>query len=185
MVQEPVWLRTFLIKVESNSIDESIGKITSVWNELFPFYPMEYHFLDDMYNNLYKGERAQVELLFVFCGIAVLIAFTGLVGLVAYALKTRTKEFAVRKVLGASIRDLVQMIGKEYLIVLMIGGVLAVPLSIYGAREWLSGFAYRISVSPVVYIVTLVLVAVMLFVTVGVQTLRAGKANPADTLREE
>ncbi len=185
MVQEPVWLRTFLIKVETNALNESIEEITHAWNDLFPFYPMEYQFLDDMYENLYKGEQAQVQLLFVFCGIAVLIAFTGLVGLVAYALKTRTKEFAVRKVLGASIGDLVRMVGKEYLIVLAIGGLLAVPLSIYGAREWLAGFAYRIDISPIVYVATLLIVAMMLLVTVGIQTLRAGSASPADTLREE
>src|SRR6185295_398793 len=135
------WLRTFLIKVEAGDVQRSVSQISGVWNELFPSYPMEYFFLDDLYNNLYKGERVQIQLLFVFSGLAILIAFIGLVGLVAYALKTRTKEMAVRKVLGATVSDLIRLMSYEYVVVLLIGTLLAVPVSIYGLREWLSGFA--------------------------------------------
>jgi putative ABC transport system permease protein len=185
MVQEPIWLRTFLIKVDTENMQASVEKITSVWNELYPFYPMEYYFLDDLYNKLYQGERVQLQLLFLFSGLAIVIAFIGLVGLVAYALKTRTKEIAVRKVLGATIRDLVGLMSREYLVVLLIGSALAVPLSIYGVKEWLSGFAYRVDVSPVSYVITLLLILVLLILTVSVQTVVASRANPAETLRDE
>lgn len=185
MVNEPLWLRTFLIKAEAGNIQNSVEKISATWNELFPFYPMEYFFLDDLYNNLYKAERVQVQLLFGFSGLTILIAFTGLIGLVAYALKTRTKEMAVRKVLGATAADLIQLMSYEYLIVLLLGAALAIPLSIYGLREWLSSFAYHVSISPLSYAFTLILILVLLLVTVGIQTLRASKANPAETLRDE
>ncbi|HTH57890.1 MAG TPA: FtsX-like permease family protein [Cyclobacteriaceae bacterium] len=185
LVNEPLWLRTFLIKAETGNMQGSIEKISGTWNELFPFYPMEYFFLDDLYNNLYKAERIQVQLLFGFSGLAILIAFTGLVGLVAYALKTRTKELAVRKVLGASVTDLIRLMSYEYLIVLLIGAVLAIPLSIYGLNEWLSGFAYHVSISPLAYALTLLLILLLLLVTVSMQTLKASGANPADTLRDE
>ena len=185
MVQEPIWLRTFLIKVETHDTQASLEKISKVWNELFPFYPMEYHFLDDLYDNLYRGERVQLQLLFILSGIAILIAFIGLVGLVAYALRTRTKEIAVRKVLGASMRDLVQLMSREYIIVLLIGGGMAIPVSMYAVNAWLAGFAYHVEISPASYAIALSLIVVLLLVTVGLQTFRAAGANPADTLRDE
>lgn len=185
MVQEPVWLRTFLIKIDGNDTEASLQKISKAWNELFPFYPMEYYFLDDLYNNLYRGERVQVQLLFLFSGLAILIAFLGLVGLVTYALKTRTKEIAVRRVLGATVTDLVQLMGREYVIVLLIGGAIAIPLSIYGINQWLSGFAYHIPISPLSYAIAITLIVVLLVVTVSLQTARAAGLNPADTLRDE
>lgn len=185
MVREPVWLRTFLIKVETKNVAASLEKISDTWNELFPSYPMEYDFLDDLYNNLYKGERVQVQLLFIFSGLAILIAFIGLLGLVAYALKTRTKEIAVRKVLGAGINDLVRLMSREYVMLLLIGGAVAIPVSIYSVNEWLSAFAYRVDVSPLSYVIAILSIVVLLVVTVGLQTQRAARANPAETLRDE
>jgi putative ABC transport system permease protein len=95
MVQEPVWLRTFLIKIETRNIKESVEKVTATWNNQFPLYSMEYYFLDDLYENLYKGDRVQLQLLFIFSGLSIMIAFIGLVGLIAYALRTRVREIAV------------------------------------------------------------------------------------------
>jgi putative ABC transport system permease protein len=185
MVQEPVWIRTFLIRINGRDTEASVKKISKAWNELFPFYPMEYYFLDDLYNNLYHGERVQVQLLFLFSGLAILIAFVGLVGLVTYELKTRTKEIAVRRVLGATVTDLVRLMGREYLIVLLIGGAISIPLSIYGINQWLSGFAYRVTISPVSYAIAILLIVVLLVVTVSLQTARAAGLNPANTLRDE
>jgi putative ABC transport system permease protein len=185
MVNEPIWLRTFLIKVESDDMQQSVANIKATWDELFPFYPMEYHFLDDMYDNLYKGERVQLQLLFIFSGLAIVIAFIGLVGLIAYALRTRIKEIAVRKVLGASIADLIRLMSLEYVAVLLIGGAVAIPVSIYGVNEWLSGFAYRVDVTASSYIMTLAVVITLLLVTIALQTLRTSRVNPSDTLRNE
>lgn len=185
MVQEPIWLRTFLIKVESDNIPESVQTIQSAWDELFPSYPMEYYFLDDLYNNLYKGERIQLQLLFVFSGLAILIAFIGLIALVAYALKTRTKELAVRQVLGAHVRDLINLMCREYIIVLLIASVIAIPVSIYALNLWLQGFAYRVDITPASYVLVFLSIVALLFIIVGLQTLKASKRNPARTLREE
>lgn len=185
MVYEPVWIRTFLIKVETQRIKESLEQIQAAWDTMFPLYPLEYHFLDDLYQNLYMGERVQLQLLCIFSGLAIFIAFTGLIGMIAYALKTRVKEIAIRKVLGASVTDLIRMIGKEYLTVLLIGGVLAVPLSYYGVKQWLSNFAYRVDISPASYLLTLAVIAFLLLGTIGLQTFRTSRINPADTLRDE
>jgi putative ABC transport system permease protein len=146
---------------------------------------MEYYFLDDLYDNLYKGERVQLQLLFIFSGLAILIAFIGLVGLVAYALKTRTKELAVRQVLGAQLRDLINLMSREYFIVLLAGSVIAIPVSVSALNLWLQGFAYHVNVTAGSYVLAFISIIVLLLVTVGLQTLKASKRNPAQTLREE
>jgi putative ABC transport system permease protein len=171
--------------VETQRIKESLEQIQAAWDTMFPLYPLEYHFLDDLYQNLYMGERVQLQLLCIFSGLAIFIAFTGLIGMIAYALATRVKEIAIRKVLGASVTDLIRMIGKEYLTVLLIGGVLAVPLSYYGVKQWLSNFAYRVDISPASYLLTLAAIALLLLGTIGLQTFRTSRINPADTLRDE
>jgi putative ABC transport system permease protein len=185
MVQEPIWFRTFLIKVETKDIQTTLGKIKVTWDKTFPLYPMEYYFLDDLYENLYKGERIQLQLLYVFSGLAIFIAFIGLIGLIAYALRTRVKEIAIRKVMGASIGDLVRMISREYLMILFVSGVLAIPVSIYGLNEWLSSFAYRVDISPLSYVLAVASIGGLLLLTLGLQTLSTSTINPAATLRNE
>lgn len=185
MVYEPVWIRTFLIKVETKNIQTSIGKIQSTWDKMFPQYPMEYFFLDELYENLYKGERVQLQLLYIFSVLSIVIAFIGLIGLITYALRTRVREIAIRQVMGASIRDLIQLISREYLMVLLFGSVLAVPVSIFGLRQWLSTFAYRVDISPMSYVLTCSLMGLLLIVTIGWQTFRSSAANPSEVLRNE
>jgi putative ABC transport system permease protein len=185
MVYEPVWLRTFLIKVEASRVPETLATIQKTWDKLFPLYPLEYHFLDELYDSLYKGERVQLQLMFVFSILAIVIAFIGLVGLMAYTLKTRMKELAIRKVLGATIRNLTEMMSREYIAVLLIGGAVAVPVSVYGVNQWLAGFAYHVDISPWIYVFTVLVIVFLLLITVSIQTLRTSRANPAQTLREE
>src|SRR5690606_3744502 len=185
LVHEPVWLRTFLIKVETQRIQESIGRIQAAWDTMFPLYPLEYHFLDELYENLYKGERMQLQLLYTLSGLAIFIAFTGLIAMIAYALRTRVREIAIRKVLGATLVDLIRMISLEYFVVLLIGSLLAIPASYFAVKQWLSGFAYRVDISPLSYLLVLVFVAALLMLTIGLQTLKSSIGNPADTLRRE
>lgn len=94
MVFEPLWLRTFLVKVDNEQINLALPQIESTWNELFPLYPYEYVFLDELFEKLYKNERKQLQLLYTLSGLAILIAFMGLFGLVAYSLKTRNQIMA-------------------------------------------------------------------------------------------
>ncbi len=185
MVAEPIWLRTFLVKVNTENMPETIQNIQTAWDELFPAYPLEYHFLDDLYGNLYKNERAQIQLLYVFCSLAIFIAFMGLLSLVAYSLKTRIREIAIRKVLGAGLPDLIHLIGKEYLMVMILGGIIAVPLSYWAVTNWLNNFAYRINISAGTYVFTLLLTGVLLLITISAQTLGSSAINPAETLKEE
>tara|TARA_R110000737_G_scaffold286811_1_gene293325 strand:+ start:5699 stop:8389 length:2691 start_codon:yes stop_codon:yes gene_type:complete len=185
MVFEPLWLRTFLVKLETNDVASTMSVIEGAWNELFPKYPFEYQFLDDLYNNLYKNERQQLQLLYLLSGLAITIAFIGLFGLIAYSLKTRVKELAIRKVMGANFTSLIRLIGKEYLLVMLAGAALAIPLSYFWVSKWLENFAYRIDISVMSYLITLAGICLLLMATVALQTIKTTGNNPADTLREE
>lgn len=185
LVFEPIWLRTFLVKIDAEQIQETVAGIASTWDELFPFYPIEYHFLDDMYDKLYKNDRVQIQLLYMLSTLAMIIAFVGLFGLVAFSLKARIKEIAVRQILGADMSNLIRMIGKEYLLLLVIATLLATPVSYYFVENWLQEFAYKTSISPLWFIITFLLIGFLILITITLQTLKAALVNPAKTLREE
>lgn len=185
MTYEPIWLRTFLIKVNTSDVHNTIGNIEQVWSDLYPNYALEYNFLDDMYDQLYKNERVQINLMYILSALAVFIAFAGLFSLIAFSLYTRARELAIRKIVGANIWDVIKLMGRDYVPVFIISALIAVPLAFYGMENWLNDFAYRISLSPLVFIFSLVLLASLVGATIAWQVLRATRTNPMDILREQ
>ncbi len=185
MVYEPLWLNTFLVKVETAGLPQTLENIHAIWNDLFPTYPMDYHFLDDLFERLYTQERVQLHLLSTFSGLAIVIAFLGLFSLVAYALKTRTRELAIRRVLGANFGSLIRLISQEYAWLLLTGGIIALPLSYLSISRWLEGFAYRVDISVLWYLLTISFIGLLLLATIGWQMRRSTSANPATVLRDE
>ena len=145
MIVEPLWLSNILIKVETNGMEKALAGIESSWNGLFP-YTLEYTFLDEMFNRLYHQDRAQLKLLSILALIAIFISFMGLVSLVAYALKRRSKELAIRRVIGADMGALTRLIGKEYFWVLAVAAVVGIPVSYKWVSDWLQQFAYHIDI---------------------------------------
>lgn len=185
MVFEPLWLSTFLIKLENQNMTQSIAKIRSIWDEMFPAYPMEYQFLDELYHGLYIQERTQLKLLSILSSLAIFLTFLGLFALIAYALETRRKEIAIRKIIGASFGDLLNLSLKEYLLVLIIAAGIGIPVSYFYAAQWLDNFAYRIDVPLLSFVFTLVIIFGILLLTISFQTFRSTSVNPADILRDE
>ncbi len=181
---EPIWMSNILIKVETANLEKTIAGIETVWNDLFP-YALEYAFLDELFNKLYQQDRIQLKLLSMLSFLAILISFMGLVSLVAYALKTRSKELAIRRVIGADLTNLTMLIGKEYLWILLIATLVGIPISYQWISEWLQNFAYHIDISPMVYLVAISLVFILLIGTIYLQTFKATVENPIQALREE
>ncbi|MCR9289584.1 MAG: ABC transporter permease [Bacteroidetes bacterium] len=181
---EPIWLSNILIKVETQNLEKTIANIEHVWNDLFP-YALEYSFLDELFNKLYRQDRVQLQLLGILSIIAILISFLGLIGLVAFALKTRSKELAIRRVIGANLTNLTMLIGKEYLWILSIATLVGIPISYQWVSEWLQQFAYHIDISPLVYLVAIVLIFGLLIGTIYLQTFKATVENPVEALRED
>ena len=184
MTVEPIWLSNILIKVETANLDETIAEIESTWNGLFP-YALEYSFLDELFTQLYQQDRVQLQLLSTLALIAVFISFLGLVSLVAYALRTRSKELAIRRVIGANLTNLAMLIGKEYFWILLIAILVGIPVSYRWVSEWLQHFAYRIELSPLIYVAAVVPVFALVVGTVFFQTFRATVEAPVRGLREE
>lgn len=185
LIFDPIWLRTFLLEVETAQMATTLQEVGKVWDETFPKYPFEYYFLNDLFNQLYHSERAQIQLLSWFSLLSVLIAAFGLFGLVAFNLRTRVKEIAIRRVLGADHSDLIKLFGKSYLLILLASGCIALPISYWGIQQWLQNFAYQMTVTPLVLLIPLGAVVFAMFIIVSVQTLRTAAANPAGVLSEE
>lgn len=184
MVVEPLWLLNILIKVETKELENTITRIENIWNDQFP-YAFEYHFLDELFNKLYKQDRVQLELLSILAIIAIIISLLGLISLVAYALRRRLKELAIRRVLGADLKTLTILISREYLWILAIATICGIPISYKWVSVWLQNFAYHINISPVDYLLPIILVFALLLIIIFLQTSRATRENPAKTLREE
>ncbi|MEO0340721.1 MAG: FtsX-like permease family protein, partial [Bacteroidota bacterium] len=140
---EPLFMRTFLLKVDPNQLNTILPDLNEAWTSAFPKQALEYHFLDDMFEQLYKQEQVEIKLLSWFSMLSIFIAAMGLFSLVAFSLRTRVKEIAIRQVLGAKLPSLVKMISRNYLWMIIISGIIAIPLSYYGANIWLENFAYR------------------------------------------
>ncbi len=185
MVVEQIWLRTFLLKVETSNASQSIANIQNTWNELFPNYPFEYQFVDELYDALYKNERTQLSLLIYLSMIAILIAFLGLFSLVAFSMQSRMKEIAIRRITGAEFSDLLYLISREYLLVLILGSLAVIPLSYFGLKAWLENFAYHVDISFLAYVFSLLGLMALVLTTVGMQTFLNNRRNPAEILREE
>ena len=185
MVFDPIWLRTFLLEVETAELSSTIQQIGAVWEETFPKYPFEYYFLDELFDKLYQTERVQIQLLSWFSLLSIIIAAFGLFSLVAFNLRTRVKEIAIRKVLGADLKSLIRLFSKSYLWVVVISGCIALPISYWGIQQWLQNFAYQMAFSPLLLLLPLGVVVAALLLIISVQTFWSARANPADNLSQE
>jgi len=185
LTYEPIWLSNFLLKVETADIQSMVAAVDHIWDEMFPNLPFEYHFVDELYDNLYKSERVQTNLLSIFSLISIIIAFLGLIGLLAYALRSRMKELAIRKVLGANLSSIIKMISREYLIIVLISAVIAIPFSIYWIRKWLQNFVYHTEITIGPFIGVVAVVVILLIATVAIQSFMGTRTNPVRYLKED
>lgn len=185
MFFEPIWLSTFLVKLDGGESSELISEIEAVWNNKFPEFPMEYHFLDDLYNKLYQKERIELQLLILFSGLSIFIAFLGLFALIAWSLRIRRKELAIRKVLGSNSWNLIRMMIQDFWLLLGLGGLIGIPVSYIIVEDWLENFAYSAGISPGYYLLTLGLILVLLLGTIGFHVMRSSVIKPVEALRDE
>ena len=184
LTTEPLWWSNLLIKVDAEQIATTIAQTERIWHELFP-YALDYSFLDEAFTQLYVQDRVQLSLLSMLTLIAIIISFLGLVGLVAYALRSRAKELAIRRVVGADLKSLASLVGQEYLIIVLVASIVAVPISYRWVSIWLENFAYRIDVSPFYYIAAIGLIITLLVLVIFWQTKRATIINPLVALKED
>jgi len=173
------------IKFNTANIKESLGKFETDWKALFPGNPFISFFLDDHYNKQYQADQQFGEVFGIFSALAIFIACLGLFGLSSLTIIQRTKEIGVRKVLGASVPSILSLVSKDYILLMLMSIVVAIPLAVWIMRAWLQDFAYRITLTWWLFAIPSLVVISIALITVSVHTLRAAKMNPTKSLRYE
>lgn len=176
---------TISIKVAAANLPETIKSIEGKWNEVIPNRPFEYYFLDDFFNRQYKSEANFGNLFFNFAILAIFISCLGLLGLSSYSTMQRTKEIGVRKVLGASVSNIVNLLSADFIKLVLISLIFASPIAWYAMHKWLQDFAYHTSVSWWVFALAGISSILIAFFTISFQAIKAAVANPVRSLRTE
>jgi putative ABC transport system permease protein len=177
------WATAF--KVSTSNIQQLLANIESKWKTMAPGLPFSYQFMDEAFDNMYRVEQRTGKLGLTLAIIAILIACLGLFGLATYTAEQRVKEIGVRKVLGANINNIVTMLSKDFLKLVIIASIIAIPFAWWLMSKWLQDFAYRITIGWWVFIAAAAIALLIAVVTVSSQAIRAAIANPVKSLRTE
>lgn len=179
--------RNVFLRTATGDVRMAVSAVEKAWKEIFPTYTFEYTFLDADFNSQYKADEKRSQIFTAFSAMTIIIACLGLLGLAAFTTEQRTKELGVRKVVGASIQNLVVLVSKEFFVLVGIGMMLAFPAAWYFTGDWLRKFAYRIELADewVTFIISALLAFMVTLTTVGYHVARAASANPVQALRDE
>jgi putative ABC transport system permease protein len=173
------------VRVKPGDYGKTISHLQSKWKQFSPDTPFEYSFMDAEFDALYRADQTIGKVFSVFTFLSLTVACLGLLGLAIYTAERRTKEIGIRKVLGASVQNVVQMLSKEFLKLVIIASVFAFPLAWYAMNKWLEDFAYRTPLSWWVFALAGGLTVIIALVTVSFQSMKAAIANPVKSLRSE
>jgi putative ABC transport system permease protein len=176
---------TVVVRTPPGQTEGTIKALSTINHALNPSFPFSYGFLDQELANLYKGERQMSGIFNLFAGLALVISCLGLYGLSAYLAQQRTREIGVRKVLGASVFNIMYLLSTGFTRVILVSVVIAVPLSVLAINKWLETFAYHITVGWAVYPVGAAIALLLAWLTVSYESVRAAMANPVRSLRSE
>lgn len=164
---------------------EVIAQLEQKWQKMVPDTPFEYEFMDDAFAQTYRTEQRIGIIALLFTGLAIFVSCMGLLGLVAYMVEQRTREIGIRKVLGASVTNIVGLLSKDFMILVVIALVIAIPIAYYFMSNWLSDFAYHIELNTWTFASAGVLTLVVALITVGIQALQAALTNPVDAIQND
>jgi putative ABC transport system permease protein len=166
-------------------MSKTIAGVKTAWDKFFPNDPFNYYFLDESFDQQYKADKLYGKVFGLFSFLAILIACFGLLGLSAYNILQRTKEIGIRKVLGASVQNVLFILSKDFITLVGISFVLAVPVTWWVMHNWLQDFAYRINMPWWVFGIAGLIAALIAFITISFQAIKAAIANPVKSLRTE
>ncbi|MEO5890546.1 MAG: ABC transporter permease [Ferruginibacter sp.] len=173
------------VRIQPSNMNKTIAGIDKIWSGLFADNLFSYEFLDDHIAAWYKQEQKSYTAFKLFSGIAILIGCLGLYGLVSFAAAQRIKEVGIRKVLGASLSDIVILFSKEFVLLIVVAFLIAAPVAYYVMHNWLQGFAYQVNIGAGIFIIAITASFVIAACTIAYQAIKAGIANPVKSLRTE
>lgn len=173
------------IRLNPGDVQSRIQFVKKTWDTFVPSRPFSYSFLDQNYEALYKNEKRMSDLFTLFSALAIIIASLGLLGLASFSVKKRIKEIGIRKILGASTLHILKLLLKEFIILVIIANIIAVPVTLYSMNSWLSDFAYHISIGVSIFLLSAILTVLTAFIVVISQAYKATVVNPVKSLRYE
>jgi putative ABC transport system permease protein len=181
----PDRIEYLLIKIKSDNIPGTINYIEQQWNKLAEGLPFEFHFLDEHYDALYQAEQQLSYLSIIFTLISIVIIVLGLLGLISFITTRKTKEIGIRKVMGASVENILLLLSKTFILWTIVANLIAWPFAWYTMNHWLQNFVYRIEMSWWMFALAGGIALFMTLLTVSFQTIKAAIANPIESLRYE
>ncbi len=179
------WEETFVVKLTSKSYQNTIKEIEAIWSKYVPKYPFTYQFLDDTFKKMHIEDTKQRIALYLFSALSILISTIGVLGLSSFILELKTKEIAIRAVLGASLSNMLKLFSAKFIKLLCIASFIAVPLSLFLAELWLTDFKYRIKLDIMIFIYGCAAVMVTIISLLCLQIWKATVSNPTENLSNE
>lgn len=173
------------LKVNEANKEQTLAYLRSEWLNLNPGFPFEPRFVDEGFNRQYEAEQRVKTIFTFFSALAVLISILGLLGLITFATQQRTREIGIRKVMGAETSNILVLLGKDFMKLVLIGFLIAIPISWFGMNTWLGDFAYHIGISWTIFLVAGLIAGGIAAGTVALQSLKAALANPVESIKSE
>jgi putative ABC transport system permease protein len=173
------------ISIKPDEVPKTLKAIKDTWEKFNPGYPFEYIFLDETYNNLYQSEEKLADIFGTFTSLALFVTFLGLFGLALFMTEQRTKEIGIRKVLGASVIDILSLLSSSFTKWLIIANVIAWPAAWFAMTKWLHSYAYHIDISFLTFFIAGSITLIITLLTISLITIKAAVANPVESLRYE
>lgn len=182
---EPSLFNTLTLQINIDKIDGVMGFVRDTWKQHFPGVPLEYSFLDDDFDRVYRYEEQMGKLLRIIALLGIIIACLGLSGLAAFVSWKRQKEIGIRRVLGASTGNILTILSGKFILMVLVSIVIASPLAYLALNKWLESFAYRAPLGTDIFLVAAGVALILAFGAVAFQGLLATKRNPVESLRYE
>ena len=179
------WVSKIVIKLETTEFNQVLSGLEKVWDQSYPDKILEYQFLDDQLDRQYKAEFRMAEVFKLFTVLAIIISCLGLFGLSTHTAQVKLKEISIRKILGASISQIIGLLSQQIYILIGIAALIASPIAYYFVDGWLQDFAYSIDISASTFLGILGLCFLMATITIGFQTIKTARTNPVDSLRRD
>jgi putative ABC transport system permease protein len=172
------------VKIDGENAEEAIAFVKKLWDEHIS-YPFDYSFLDEHFEKLYRTDQQMSSVVAIMAGLAILISCMGLFGLAAITTARKVKEIGIRKVLGATEAQITMLLSKNFTFLLLVSFVIASPVTYWLLLKWLEGFAYRITINPLLFFLGGVIAVTIALLTISYHTVRSARNNPVDSLRYE
>ena len=185
LLQAPGRYHMVTLTFDAGRLREVLAHIREAWAAMVPDSPLEYFFLDEDFARQYAVEQRTADMFSVFAGLGIIIACLGLMGMASFLAERRTKEIGIRKVLGSSAAGILGLLAREFALAVVLANAFAWPVAWYAVRRWLENFAYRSAPNLGTFLAAGGLALALAMVSVGWRSLRAARANPADSLRRE